>query len=243
MATLLVARHGLDEQRVGLAGTRLGHHVVGVLVVDGIDLVEVDELLDVDRVRGLGVERGQLVGVDHHVLARRDLVALDDLVVGHFLVLFGAEPLLRDAGVVGACSWLKRTSWDDTAVASFTGTFTRPKLIEPLQMARGMCAILRAMSRTVFSGGKVFDGSGADPAPADLVIEDSLVVGVGPGLDGDESVDVTGKTLLPGLFDCYAPVDVAHRPDAQAADAVLLSVLQMPREPRDDSKNQRVGVR
>src|ERR1051326_2886179 len=34
-----------------------------------------------------------------------------------------------------SCSMWKRTSLWRTAVTTFTGTFTRPKLIEPLQMA------------------------------------------------------------------------------------------------------------
>jgi hypothetical protein len=36
------------------------------------------------------------------------------------------------------CSWWKRTSFGDVAVTSLTGTFTRPKLIEPLHIALGM---------------------------------------------------------------------------------------------------------
>ncbi len=59
------------------------------------------------------------------------------------------------------------------------------------------------MSRTVFAGGQVFDGTGAEPGSADVVIEGGRIVEVGPGLDGDEVVDCTGKSLLPGLFDCH----------------------------------------
>jgi imidazolonepropionase-like amidohydrolase len=76
--------------------------------------------------------------------------------------------------------------------------------------------------RTVLSGGVVFDGTGAPVADADVVIEDGRILEVGPGLDGDESVDVTGHALLPGLFDChihlvgrYEDLDevmMAHRP-------------------------------
>ncbi|HET8776456.1 MAG TPA: amidohydrolase family protein [Candidatus Limnocylindria bacterium] len=62
------------------------------------------------------------------------------------------------------------------------------------------------MTRILFSGGRVVDGTGTDPADADVVIEDGRIVEVGPGLDGDESVDVTGKALLPGLFDCHTHV-------------------------------------
>src|SRR5260370_23183729 len=40
--------------------------------------------------------------------------------------------------LVPSSSWLKRTSFGDTAENSFTGTFTSPKLMAPLQIARGM---------------------------------------------------------------------------------------------------------
>jgi imidazolonepropionase-like amidohydrolase len=59
------------------------------------------------------------------------------------------------------------------------------------------------MTRTVFHGGSVFDGTGADLAAADVVIEDGTIVDVGPGLDGDVGIDCAGKSLLPGLFDCH----------------------------------------
>jgi imidazolonepropionase-like amidohydrolase len=64
--------------------------------------------------------------------------------------------------------------------------------------------------RTVFSGGKVFDGSGADIAMGDVVIEDDRIVDVSVGLDGDERIDATGKTLLPGLFDCHVHPLMSH---------------------------------
>jgi imidazolonepropionase-like amidohydrolase len=62
------------------------------------------------------------------------------------------------------------------------------------------------MTRIVVRGGRIFDGTGADPADGDVAIEDGRFVDVGTGLDGDEAVDVAGKTLLPGLFDCHTHV-------------------------------------
>lgn len=59
------------------------------------------------------------------------------------------------------------------------------------------------MARTVFTGGRVFDGTGAPLAEADVVIEDGRILEVGPGLDGDEAVDCSGKAILPGLFDAH----------------------------------------
>lgn len=61
------------------------------------------------------------------------------------------------------------------------------------------------MVRVVLAGGRIFDGTAALPQ-ADVGVEDGRIVGVGPGLDGDERVDVSGRTLLPGLFDCHVHV-------------------------------------
>jgi imidazolonepropionase-like amidohydrolase len=60
--------------------------------------------------------------------------------------------------------------------------------------------------RTLLHGGSVFDGTGSDPALADVVIADGRIVEVGTGLDGDVAVDLTGQTLLPGFFDCHVHV-------------------------------------
>jgi imidazolonepropionase-like amidohydrolase len=62
------------------------------------------------------------------------------------------------------------------------------------------------MTRTLFAGGRVLDGTGADPAEADLVVEDGRIVEIGTGLDGDDRVDLAGKALLPGMFDCHTHV-------------------------------------
>jgi imidazolonepropionase-like amidohydrolase len=66
------------------------------------------------------------------------------------------------------------------------------------------------MTRTVLSGGEVFDSRTGTIAGAEVVIEAGRIVDVGPGLDGDERVDVSGRTLLPGLFDCHTHVMISH---------------------------------
>src|SRR5215469_504948 len=65
------------------------------------------------------------------------------------------------------------------------------------------------MGRTVLSGGRVFDGTGSEIADADVVISDGKIVDVGIGLDGDEQVDISGLTVLPGFFDCHVHVMVS----------------------------------
>jgi imidazolonepropionase-like amidohydrolase len=65
------------------------------------------------------------------------------------------------------------------------------------------------MTRTLLAGGRLFDGTGNDPAPADVTIEDGRIVGVGTGLDADVVVDVAGRTVLPGFFDCHTHVCVS----------------------------------
>ena len=76
--------------------------------------------------------------------------------------------------------------------------------------------------RTLFTGGVVFDGTGAPPSHADVVMEGGRIVDVGPRLDGDEAIEVAGHGLLPGLFDCHIhllgryedfdELEVMHRP-------------------------------
>jgi imidazolonepropionase-like amidohydrolase len=64
--------------------------------------------------------------------------------------------------------------------------------------------------RTVFAGARVFDGTGAAVADADVAVVDGRIEEVGVGLDGDEQVDLSGSTLLPGLFDTHVHVMLGH---------------------------------
>jgi imidazolonepropionase-like amidohydrolase len=63
--------------------------------------------------------------------------------------------------------------------------------------------------RTLFAGGRLFDGTGSPAATGDLVVEDGRIVDVGGGLDGDEQIDCAGNLVLPGLFDCHTHVVVS----------------------------------
>lgn len=66
------------------------------------------------------------------------------------------------------------------------------------------------MTRTVLRGGRVFDGTGSDPGSADVAIEKGRIVGIGTDLDGDVEVDVTDRTILPGMFDCHTHVCISN---------------------------------
>ncbi|MBT5580675.1 MAG: amidohydrolase family protein [Acidimicrobiaceae bacterium] len=59
------------------------------------------------------------------------------------------------------------------------------------------------MTSTVFSGGQIFDGTGAAPERGDVRVENGRITEIGVGLSGDVEVDVSGKTLFPGFFDCH----------------------------------------
>jgi imidazolonepropionase-like amidohydrolase len=59
--------------------------------------------------------------------------------------------------------------------------------------------------RTVFRDGRPFDGT-ATLRSADIAVEDGRIVDLGPGLDGDAAVELGGRAVLPGLFDCHTHV-------------------------------------
>ena len=78
------------------------------------------------------------------------------------------------------------------------------------------------MSRTVFTGGLVFDGTGTPPFPGEVVVEDGRTTRVSPGhslgeeppAPGETRVDCTGATVMPGLVEAHAhltfPSAVGH---------------------------------
>lgn len=74
--------------------------VVGAVEVDGIDLGEPDEALEVDRVGRLGQELGEIRLIHRDVGALGDLVPLHDLGVGNLRAIHLVDALLADPCVV-----------------------------------------------------------------------------------------------------------------------------------------------
>lgn len=64
----------------------------------------------------------------------------------------------------------------------------------------------KTATRTLFTGGLVYDGTLAEPTPGDVVVANGRIVEVGTDLDGDESVDCGGGFLSPGFFDAHVHV-------------------------------------
>ena len=64
--------------------------------------------------------------------------------------------------------------------------------------------------RTLLAGARVFEPRSGSLSVADVVIENGRIADVGTGLDGDESVDLSDRVLLPGLFDCHTHVMFSH---------------------------------
>jgi imidazolonepropionase-like amidohydrolase len=64
------------------------------------------------------------------------------------------------------------------------------------------------MTRTVFTGGLVFDGTGTAPVPGEVVVDGDHVVEVRTGFledhGNDQVVDATGCTVMPGLIESHA---------------------------------------
>lgn len=77
-------REGVAEQHVGLRRALLGDDEVGRLEERGVDLIEGDEVLDVDRLGRLDVGFGDLLLLEDDELVLLDLEAFHDVVPRHF---------------------------------------------------------------------------------------------------------------------------------------------------------------
>jgi cytosine/adenosine deaminase-related metal-dependent hydrolase len=80
------------------------------------------------------------------------------------------------------------------------------------------------MVGTVLRGGRVIDpGSGTDRV-ADVLLTGGKVAGVGPGLTGDTTIDVTGMVVGPGFVDLHSHVHSIAGQRLQALDGVTTAL-------------------
>jgi imidazolonepropionase-like amidohydrolase len=67
------------------------------------------------------------------------------------------------------------------------------------------------MSEVLITGGRLIDGTGASPRPADVLLRDDEIAAIGtpgtvtatPGTADVLRIDATGKTVMPGLIDTH----------------------------------------
>ncbi|MEU0790715.1 amidohydrolase family protein [Amycolatopsis sp. NPDC005961] len=66
-----------------------------------------------------------------------------------------------------------------------------------------------------FAGGVVADGSGADPAAADVCVTDGIITAIGRAPAGATTVDLDGMLLTPGLIDAHVHLGLSSPIRAQ----------------------------
>ncbi|MGW4526375.1 amidohydrolase family protein [Amycolatopsis sp. NPDC004378] len=66
-----------------------------------------------------------------------------------------------------------------------------------------------------FAGGVVADGSGGDPAAADVCVTDGIITAIGPAPPGATTVDLDGMLLTPGLIDAHVHLGLSSPIRAQ----------------------------
>jgi len=70
----------------------------------------------------------------------------------------------------------------------------------------------------LFQGGSIATESDREAKRADLLVEDGVIIGIGPALgipEGAEVIDCSGKILLPGLFDMLVHLREPGREDEE----------------------------
>ena len=82
------------------------------------------------------------------------------------------------------------------------------------------------MSRVLIRGGTVYDGTGAEPVVADVLVEDDRIVHVGPrpGPVEADVIDATGRAVAPGFVNVLSHAWAALRSDGTAASDLVQGV-------------------
>ena len=95
-----VSTSACEQQLVGARAALFRAEVVNLVEILPLDLLGLQELDDVDRVRRRRLEGFELLGLEQHVLALRELVAFDDLLARHDFAAAGVDQLLLYARAV-----------------------------------------------------------------------------------------------------------------------------------------------
>jgi hypothetical protein len=98
---LALLLQGAGDDLIGLRrDLAVGRHVIGLLEIDAVDLLGIDEGLEIDGLRRFNLDRIEVLVIEQDILALVDLIALDD--VGAIDLLAGllvdhshAQPVMR----------------------------------------------------------------------------------------------------------------------------------------------------
>ena len=137
---------------------------------------------------------------------------------------------------------------DDDDAAPVDSTDTESPKIPDYQPLRVDVSITAAKDRpsgsVVLRGARIITMRGDEVLPrADVLVTDNRIVAVGPGLtapSGATEIDVTGKTIMPGLVDIHAHTWVAwgvHRRQVSQFLAQLAYGVTTQRDPQTSSED------
>ena len=73
---------------------------------------------------------------------------------------------------------------------------------------------------TLLRGGRVLAEDGTSSEMQDVLVEGTAITAVGDALDGDEVIDCSGATVMPGLVDAHVHLAMAGPPDLGLAQRV-----------------------
>ncbi len=82
--------------------------------------------------------------------------------------------------------------------------------------ARGL-----AKAELLFAGGTIVNVFSGELVEADLAVTDGVIVGIGKGYEAETVIDVTGKTLIPGLIDGHLHMESTMVSPSELVEAAV----------------------